>query len=105
MDTAVEATRPKSALSVGDKLALTIQVCAAHNISLAYFYVLRQRGEGLREMRVGRRVLISIEEARAWREAQQQKFKNRKPGHRHERSRAFLLQPSPRRQARIANAE
>jgi hypothetical protein len=45
------------------------QFCAAHSISEAFFYVLRARGEGPRMMRLGRRRLISLEEARRWREA------------------------------------
>jgi hypothetical protein len=50
------------------KLALTIrQFCESHNISPAFFYLLQQRGEGPRVMRVGSRRLISIEEARRWR--------------------------------------
>jgi hypothetical protein len=52
------------------KFALTIrEFCNSHNISPAFFYLLRQRGEGPRIMHVGSRRLISIEEARRWREA------------------------------------
>jgi hypothetical protein len=50
-------------------LALTIrQFCDSHNISHAFFYLLQQRGEGPRVMRVGSRRLVSIEEAKRWRE-------------------------------------
>jgi hypothetical protein len=50
--------------------ALTIkQFCATHNISLAFYFELQKRGEGPRVMNVGRRRLISIEEAARWREA------------------------------------
>src|SRR6185436_3369235 len=49
------------------KFALTIrEFCSSHNISLAFFYLLQQRGEGPRVMHVGGRRLISIEEARCW---------------------------------------
>ena len=52
------------------KLALTIrEFCDAHNISHAFFYLLQQRGEGPRVMRVGSRRLISVEEAARWRAA------------------------------------
>jgi hypothetical protein len=52
------------------KFALTIrEFCESHNISSAFFYLLQQRGEGPRLMHVGSRRLISIEEARRWRDA------------------------------------
>jgi hypothetical protein len=38
-------------------------VCDAHDISVAYYYVLRKTGGVPREMRVGRRFLISLEAA------------------------------------------
>jgi predicted DNA-binding transcriptional regulator AlpA len=51
-------------------LALTIrEFCDSHNISHAFFYLLQQRGEGPRVMKVGSRRLISVEEAAAWRAA------------------------------------
>jgi hypothetical protein len=51
-------------------LALTIpQFCDAHNISEAFFYALQKDGKGPRTMAVGRRRLISIEEAKRWRKA------------------------------------
>ena len=53
-----------------DPLALTIrQFCDAHNISHAFFYLLQQRGEGPRLMKVGSRRLVSVEEAARWRAA------------------------------------
>jgi hypothetical protein len=51
------------------KLALTIpQFCRLHNITVAFFYLLRARGQAPRVMKVGTRRLISIEEAKRWRE-------------------------------------
>jgi hypothetical protein len=41
--------------------------CAAHGISEAFYFKLREQGQGPREMRVGRRVLISFESAARWR--------------------------------------
>ena len=50
------------------RLTLTIaQFCEAFNISEAFFYKLRKRGQGPREMEVGARRLISIEAAVEWR--------------------------------------
>lgn len=50
-------------------LALTIrQFCASHNISEAFYYELQKHGKGPRTMQVGRRRLISLEEAKHWRE-------------------------------------
>lgn len=45
--------------------------CAAHSMSRAHFYSLMNRGEGPRIMRVGRKVLISVEAAAEWRAAQE----------------------------------
>ena len=51
------------------KLAFTIpQFCVAHGISEAFYYQLQKDGKGPATMRVGRRRLISIEAAKAWRE-------------------------------------
>jgi hypothetical protein len=47
------------------------EFCWAHRISLAFYYVLRERGEGPVEMRIGARVLISMEAAAAWRHARE----------------------------------
>ena len=43
------------------------QFCERHNISLGFYYTLRNRNEGPREMRVGKKVLISREAAADWR--------------------------------------
>lgn len=52
--------------------ALTIkEFCDLHRISVAFFYVLRARGEGPVEMHVGSRVLISREAAADWRRARE----------------------------------
>jgi hypothetical protein len=49
--------------------AFTIQqFCQAHGISRALFYILKRQNRGPSLMRVGRRVLISVEAAREWRE-------------------------------------
>jgi len=41
--------------------------CVAHGISESFYFKLREQGEGPREMRVGARVLISLESAERWR--------------------------------------
>ena len=41
--------------------------CLAHGISEAFYFKLRSEGRGPREMRVGRRVLITLEAAARWR--------------------------------------
>ena len=43
------------------------EFCAAHHISRSYYFMIRRRGEGPREMKVGRRRLISVEAAADWR--------------------------------------
>jgi predicted DNA-binding transcriptional regulator AlpA len=51
------------------ELAMSItQFCDRHGISEAFFYLLQQRGQAPRTMRLGARVLITAEEARRWRE-------------------------------------
>jgi hypothetical protein len=51
-------------------LALTIpEFCSSHGISEAFYYELQKNGKGPRTMHVGRRRLISVEEAQRWREA------------------------------------
>jgi predicted DNA-binding transcriptional regulator AlpA len=53
-------------------LAMSIpEFCQRHNISLSFFYLLRERGEAPQTMRVGGRRLISIEEAARWRRERQ----------------------------------
>ena len=43
------------------------EFCELHAISRSFFYVLREKGEGPRLMKVGRRTLISAEAAAEWR--------------------------------------
>lgn len=41
--------------------------CKLHSISTAFYFKLKRQGRTPREMRVGQRILISQEAARAWR--------------------------------------
>jgi hypothetical protein len=41
--------------------------CEAHNLPRSTYYELKRRGQSPREMRAGRRVLISREAAAEWR--------------------------------------
>lgn len=51
-----------------DPTAYTIdEFCKAHRISRAYYFKLKQRRIGPREMHVGSRVIISREAAADWR--------------------------------------
>lgn len=43
------------------------EFCAAHGISQPFYFKLRAQGVGPREVRVGKRVLISLESAAEWR--------------------------------------
>jgi len=43
------------------------QFCNAHQISRAFFNLLKQRGEAPAYMQVGRRILVTAEGAAAWR--------------------------------------
>lgn len=43
------------------------EFCELHAISRSFFYVLREKGEAPRLMKVGRRTLISAEAAAEWR--------------------------------------
>lgn len=43
------------------------EFCKAHSISRSHFYDLEKEGRGPRTMQVGRKRLISIEAAAAWR--------------------------------------
>lgn len=55
-----------------EKAALTIpEFCATHGISRSHFFNLRRFGIGPREMRVGARVLVSIEAAADWRRSRE----------------------------------
>jgi predicted DNA-binding transcriptional regulator AlpA len=50
------------------RLALSIpQFCAAFGISADFFYKLKRQGQGPRLMKVGKRTLISVAAADAWR--------------------------------------
>ena len=52
--------------------AYTIQeFCDAYRISTGFYYKLRDSGRGPKEMRLGKRILISVEAAQAWRRAQE----------------------------------
>jgi len=53
---------------MNEKLALSIgEFCKAHNISRSKFYLLLDEGKAPRIMKIGRRTLISLEAACAWR--------------------------------------
>jgi hypothetical protein len=41
--------------------------CVAHHISEAHYFSLKAQGLGPREMRLGARVLVTFEDAAAWR--------------------------------------
>lgn len=43
------------------------EFCELHAISRSFFYILREKGEAPRLMKVGRRTLISAEAAAEWR--------------------------------------
>jgi len=45
--------------------------CAAFDMSERYYYLLRERGEGPKEMRMGSRVLISIDAVAKWQTARE----------------------------------
>jgi hypothetical protein len=49
------------------------EFCEAHRISLALYYVLKNRNEGPDEMRARGRVLISMEAAARWRKKRTKK--------------------------------
>ena len=53
-------------------LALSISAfCVAHGISQSFFYKLKKKGEGPREMKLGARTLITFESAAEWRRARE----------------------------------
>lgn len=45
------------------------EFCEQHTISRSFFYVLLEKGEAPRVMKVGRRTLISAEAAAEWRKS------------------------------------
>jgi len=54
------------------RLALSIpEFCEAHGISEGFYYKLKKKGEGPREMKVGARTLVTVESAAEWRRAQE----------------------------------
>ncbi len=56
-------------MSQTDKPAYSIaEFCKAHGISRSYFYELDRQGMAPRTMHLGRRRLVSKEEAARWRE-------------------------------------
>lgn len=63
------ATKQKAAAHT---LALSVrEFCAAHSISEDMFHKLRRIGGAPRVMKVGRRTLVSVEAAAAWRRARE----------------------------------
>jgi predicted DNA-binding transcriptional regulator AlpA len=64
----------------GERMRMTVQkqsfsiqeFCRLHDISRSLFYVLREKGEAPRVMKVGRRTLISAEAAAEWRKNMEQ---------------------------------
>ena len=58
--------RTRTPLSGNAALSIK-EFCDAHGISVTYYYKMRNQGTAPREMRVGRRWLISQEAAAAWR--------------------------------------
>jgi hypothetical protein len=48
-----------------------LEFCEAHRISESMYFKLKKQGRGPREMRVGDRVLISVESAADWRAARE----------------------------------
>ncbi len=63
MKTTVRINKP------ADNLAFSIETfCRAHDISRPFLYSMWKEGTGPDVMRIGRRVLIPIEAATAWRE-------------------------------------
>lgn len=66
------AQRKRPAPPVAQYAFSVSEFCAAHSISVANFYVLRQRGEGPKTMQVGARLKISHEAAAEWRRQREQ---------------------------------
>jgi predicted DNA-binding transcriptional regulator AlpA len=60
MSTIQQNTTGRNALSIEE-------FCHAHGFSRATYFNLRKLGKAPREMRVGARVLVSTESAKAWR--------------------------------------
>jgi hypothetical protein len=61
-------SKSRTRLDPIEKMVYSIkEFCEAHDLSVAYYYILRQQGAGPKEMKVGRRWLISKDAAAAWR--------------------------------------
>ncbi|MET4198754.1 hypothetical protein [Bradyrhizobium sp. LA6.12] len=61
-------TQPKPAAPPLPRMALNIpEFCEAFRISEDFYFKLKRQGEGPREMKVGKRTLISVEAANEWR--------------------------------------
>lgn len=76
IDASITGRAPRASTSAGTNntgrppVAYTIsEFCLEHRISVAYYYKQRKLGLGPREMILGRRRLISAEDAAAWRRA------------------------------------
>jgi predicted DNA-binding transcriptional regulator AlpA len=61
---AAEPPRPRLALNIRE-------FCEAHNLSESFYYKLKKQHEGPREMKVGKRTLVSQEAAAEWRRARE----------------------------------
>ena len=59
--------RPRPQQPMTATVFTVTEFCEAHQISQPYYYQLRLKGLGPREMRLGRKVLISHEAAADWR--------------------------------------
>jgi hypothetical protein len=66
-----KAKRPRIEAPVASEVFTIAAFCKAHHISQPYYYRLRERGLGPREMRLGRKVLISHAAAAGWRRARE----------------------------------
>jgi predicted DNA-binding transcriptional regulator AlpA len=57
-----------AAVPATPRLALSIrEFCSFHSISEAFYYKLKKQGNGPREMKLGKRTLVSQEAASEWR--------------------------------------
>jgi hypothetical protein len=65
-----DPTTTAAGLPDGDCYSI-VEFCNRHRITRQFYHRLRNRGLGPREMRLGRRVLITKEAAAAWRAARE----------------------------------
>lgn len=80
--TRLEVNSPKSRDPQRDAplLALSIpEFARAHNISVDFYYKLQREGHGPTVMKVGKRTLISLEAAAAWRAKRERAGNNESP--------------------------